>query len=231
MRRRLISVLATCFLLWPAGESRAVVTDWYIDHSPVLLGQDITCTAQFALPNYQIQSFTWEIQGISQNGALTTWLDLQVNASAVAISMSSVGQLNIRLTVQYASVMGQMPPPNTVIVYSVNVTPPDSDVVVSGLNTPTELSQDGSTRVTILFEMRASGVAIGGNFGGAYVQEYLDSWEYFDPYLVQWVSMTYNHDWDPPVGQTSTLFYRQGNSIADLKYSNSPPRRLCIIRR
>lgn len=218
MKRGLIAVLLAGSLLGTGRDCYAIVTGWHIDHSPVLLGQNVTLSADFGPPFFPVQSYTWEMQGVAQNGGLTTWLNLGVNSQGVLISASCVGQLNVRLTVKYMSQMGMPAPGDTVITQSITVVPPDTDVVVAGRDTPTALSPDGSTRVDIQFEMRASGVAIGGMFSG-HVQEWLDSWEGYNPVLGVWFPITYNQVWDPPVGQTSTLFYLVSNRIHDRKYS------------
>jgi hypothetical protein len=69
MKRAPMAILAVALLLGAAGDARAVVTDWTIDHLPVLLGETITCQAAFGPPNIQIQSFAWESQGSKKAAA------------------------------------------------------------------------------------------------------------------------------------------------------------------
>lgn len=217
-----MAILVAGILFGAAGSARAIVTDWTIDHLPVLLGERITCQAAFANPIVQIQSYKWEVQGIAKNGALGNWLDLQYNAASIPMDMGHVGPLNIRHTVKYSAPMGQQPPADKIVTHPMDVRPPDADVVVAGLNTPTTLDDTGQTRVVVKFEMRTAGTAIGGQFGG-YAQEYVSDQKLFNPYNNQWEPMPGTTDWLPQAGQSSTVYFRQGNLIIDKKGANCDP--------
>lgn len=156
MLRSSVAILAVGVLLGAVGDSRAVVTDFTVDHLPVLLGELAGFQSVQSQPNHPVISYKWEVQGVGKTGNLGNWVVLPEGGPGMGRVMQCVGRLNVRLTVKYSPML--MPPlPDTVITHYVDILPPDNDVVVQGLSTPTPLDQSAMARVTIKFEMRQGG--------------------------------------------------------------------------
>lgn len=49
------------------------------------------------------------------------------------------------------------------------------------------------------------------------------SWQGYNPVTMQWFPIAYTPGWDPPAGQSSSVFYKQGNAIFDMKSAFCDP--------
>jgi len=127
--RRLISTLLAGFLFISEFASGAVLTDWYIDHSPIYFGDKVLFNSVMEASPDQIMSYTWEWRypGTSDWSFLSNDADFEKWQTVVGIQY-------IRLTVVYApDNQGNTRPPTKISKFLEGL-PPTGMRVKSGVN-------------------------------------------------------------------------------------------------
>jgi hypothetical protein len=216
MPRLQVAVLTVLLLQGFVANSDAAVEDFFVDHTPVLLGDQATFYGTNKAPFEPILSVKWEGRAIAKSGALGNWADFNVNQLSMTRNMNRVDQLEIRLTVKYQSIMGMPAHADSVIQHTVTVQRPTVDVVSAGTLTPTPQSPDGSIRVQVVFDMKVGGTNMGPHALG-YVQEQIT-----DPAVRKCIGIWesgLDSDWKPPAGVSDPVYYMAGFKIIDLKSS------------
>lgn len=192
----------TCLLhLSVAAPARALVTDFTIDHYPVVQGE----TSTFVVVddgNHSIGSYKWEWRCVAP-GCSGTWGLANSTTYNMWINHPRVGRKEIRLTVSYGPDDCGITPADSVIIHHVDVSGPDRCEPVGAMDTWVHWSEP----VELRFRMYSGDRALGSEISG-FIQEYI-------------ILKNGQHlDWYPESGP-SLRMYVDGNEAVDIQgYGN-----------
>lgn len=143
--------------------ARAAVTDFTVDHSPILLGEIVTFTAVND-GMHNVTSWKWEYRA-TDSGCSGNWLTAASTSSSVTQECPFVGRREVRLTVTYSPFSGGG---SNTITHYIDILPPNKCEPISGLNEFVHFSNP----VVLRFRLMRGTSAI-GTLPTGYIQEYI----------------------------------------------------------
>jgi hypothetical protein len=188
--------------LFSCASAQALVLDWYVDHTPILVGEVALCTVADNTLN-PVKSYNWEVS-CANGGCGENYVGIpDSNYSSMPFVYHGPDDiLNMRLTVVYDDPPGGgMAPPPTVITHSIHWLPPTLDPVDLDHNSQTPVNDNK----TVYFRLKRGTDFVG--FMNMEAQERQTKVSY---------DMEFNSGWQP-VNPPHERFWLNGNEIVDVK--------------
>jgi len=212
-RKRCMAVLAStaaCVLM--SATTFALLTDWTIDHLPVVLGEGVTYTAVDDGKDAMV-NIAWDYRCMEM-GCQQNWSSFG-NARSFTTIEGRVGKQDVRVTAAYQPNPYNPPPASNFVIHNITVLPPDAMAITTGLALP---CANGPDTIQVEFTVRGGGRDCGAYLSSvATAQEKITNKTFSGPTGVQHLA----DDLDFSSG--APAFYLSGNKIIDMKNTKVNP--------
>ena len=184
----------------------AAVTNITFNPNPIIVGYSVNYTAVEDGTHPPAISYEWSYRCIN-NGCVGNWVTSGFTGQTVNFIESRVGTQEIKCKATYPNPMLGQPQPTSTFTKMITVLGPDRDVIIAGLNTPTDRNQ----RIVIKYRLQNGDTPLGISLPGYAQERVLIN----DP-----DTGVVDSGWVPPAGTSNPNYYMEGNTIVDSQAFN-----------